>query len=585
MAPDDRQPGAAASLTALADELVTALCDAHPLAAAALGLHDWDDKLPDHTEAGASAAAARVGDIAVRARALDPAVLDAEQRVTRAVLLQQADAMLADVTARAVEYTVSDSDFGPVTELFNLLSVVTITEQRHAGGYLARLAGLPEVFAALADRHRAGISAGRLPVRDHVQAVVAYLDRYLECRDDDPLRRPDPAAGSGVDGAAFQTSRDRLLDEQVRPAVTGYRETLVADVLPHGRSADRGGLCWLPDGAALYAWLARAYTTTDRSPEEWHQIGLDSVAALADEYADIGSRALGSADLEQIFARLQTDPGLRWSSAEELLTGVRAVISRAEQVAPDWFGRLPSQRCTVEPVPAEVAPGLAAGSYMPPAFDGNRPGIFLANTHRATERNRFTAEALAFHEAVPGHHFQMSLAQELTHLPMLRRLAFVNAYLEGWGLYAERLADEMGLYSGDLARLGMLAADSVRAARLVVDTGLHAKGWTRTQAREYMRANSPLPAIEIDQETDRYIAAPGQALSYMAGRLEIQRIRAVAQQRLGGRFDIRAFHDTVLGSGALPLTVLDDVVQTWAADVVRGTAAPAPQPPGNPGGG
>jgi uncharacterized protein (DUF885 family) len=201
--------------------------------------------------------------------------------------------------------------------------------------------------------------------------------------------------------------------------------------------------------------------------------------------------------------------------------------------------------------------------YVPPALDGTRPGIYFANTHQAAERHRFTAEATAFHEAVPGHHLQLTLAQERTDLPMLRRLPVFTAYLEGWGLYAERLADEMGLYSDDLARLGMLASDSLRAARLVADTGLHAKGWTRQQARDYLLENTPIPAIDIDEETDRYIAAPGQALAYMAGRLEIQRIRAQALNQLGDRFDIRSFHDAVLGNGPLPLTVLNDVVQAW----------------------
>jgi uncharacterized protein (DUF885 family) len=220
----------------------------------------------------------------------------------------------------------------------------------------------------------------------------------------------------------------------------------------------------------------------------------------------------------------------------------------------------------VEPVPEVDAPSAPAAYYMIPSIDGTRPGIYFANTDKAEQRDRFTAEVIAFHEAVPGHHFQFSIAQELTDLPLLRRVVTVNAYGEGWGLYTERLADEMGLYSSDLYRLGMLAMDSLRAGRLVVDTGLHAKGWSRQQATDYLRDNTPLSDLEIGNETDRYIAYLGQALSYMVGRLEIQRIRARAESTLGAAFDIRSFHDVVLGSGSLPLTVLDGVVSRWTAE-------------------
>ena len=250
-----------------------------------------------------------------------------------------------------------------------------------------------------------------------------------------------------------------------------------------------------------------------------------------------------------------------------MIAAAREAIERAERAAGSWFGVLPSQGCTVEPVPEHEAPGAAAAAYYrPPALDGSRPGIYYLNTYQADQRGRATYEAVAFHEAVPGHHFQRTRQQELTDLPLVRRFGGFTAYSEGWGLYAERLADEMGLYSDDLARPGMLSEDSMRAARLVVDTGLHAMGWSRTRVVEFLLANTATPAVEVETEADRYIAAPGQALSYMVGRLEIQRIRADAKRRLGGRFDIRAFHHTVPGSGPLPLTVLEQVVSDWSMD-------------------
>jgi uncharacterized protein (DUF885 family) len=214
-------------------------------------------------------------------------------------------------------------------------------------------------------------------------------------------------------------------------------------------------------------------------------------------------------------------------------------------------------------VPAEEAPEAPGGNYLRAATDGSRPPIYLANTHLPGERDRYTAEAVAFHEAVPGHHVQVALAQELTDLPALRRLAPIDAFAEGWGLYAERLADEMGLYSGDLARLGMLAGDSVRAARLVVDTGLHAFGWSRERAVAFMREHTPLPPVDVDREIDRYVADPGQALAYMVGRLEFERLRDEARRALGGRFDVRGFHDAVLRHGEIPLGALAEVVAGW----------------------
>jgi uncharacterized protein (DUF885 family) len=290
---------------------------------------------------------------------------------------------------------------------------------------------------------------------------------------------------------------------------------------------------------------------------------------LAVEYRRIGARVFGTDDLAEIFHRLRTDPTMRWDSGEELLAEARKAIERAEEAAPRWFGRLPAQRCTVEAVNPDEAPGAPAAYYMPPAMDGSRPGIYFANTHRAEERDRYGSEATAFHEAVPGHHFQLSLSLELTDLPLLRRIASFTAYIEGWGLYSERLADEMGLYTGDVDLLGMLSLDSMRAARLVVDTGLHVKGWSRQQAIDYMVENSPMALVEIESEADRYIAVPGQALAYMVGRLEIQRIRALAEQTMGERFDIRAFHDLVLGNGPLPLAVLGDVVAAWSTPTLR----------------
>jgi uncharacterized protein (DUF885 family) len=294
-----------------------------------------------------------------------------------------------------------------------------------------------------------------------------------------------------------------------------------------------------------------------------HRTGLELIERLAGEYVAVGARVFGVRSVGEVHERMRSDPALRFRDAAEVLAVNRAAIERARAAAPDWFGRLPERPCGLEPTPERVAPTQSSASYQPGPLDGSAPGVYHVNTYRASERDRCIAEANAFHEAYPGHHVQISLAQARTGVPLLRRVAWINAYMEGWALYSERLADEMGLYSGDVARLGMLANDSMRAARLVVDTGLHHFGWSRQRVVEYLRANTVMSEVEIQSETDRYIEAPGQALSYMVGRLEIQRLRERAERELGTSFDVRSFHDLVLGTGPVPMAVLDEVIARY----------------------
>ncbi|GGS17592.1 DUF885 domain-containing protein [Actinokineospora fastidiosa] len=539
----------------LADELTTLKFGAEPVFATLLGVPGYDERLADPSAESEARVRAAAVDIAKRAAAVTD--VDGQDAVTVKVVAQQAEAVVDAIDARLAEHTVTDLFVGPAARLLSFLPMVVLPDAERATSYLARLRAIPAHLEAHAQRHREGVAAGRVPVRRLVDNAVAHLDRYLADGPDPLLTQAMPGEDRG-----FEAERERVVAEVVRPAFARYRQALVDEIAAHGRPDDRPGLCALPDGDAAYARMVRVHTTTDRTPDELHQTGLDIIAGLREEYAELGAKVFGTRDQAEIFRRLIEDPALRWSSAEELLNHARACIERAEAVAPQWFGRLPSQRCQVEAVPANEAAGAPAAYYMQPSMDGLRPGVYYANTHEAEKRDRFLSEVTAFHEAVPGHHFQLTIALELD-LPLLRRIADVNAYTEGWGLYTERLAEEMGLYSDDVARIGMLAMDSMRAGRLVVDTGLHAKGWSREQAVAYLRENTPLSAVDINAEVDRYIAYPGQALSYMVGRLEIQRIRREAEARLGERFDIRGFHDVVLGNGMLPLSVLDEVVRGW----------------------
>jgi uncharacterized protein (DUF885 family) len=284
----------------------------------------------------------------------------------------------------------------------------------------------------------------------------------------------------------------------------------------------------------------------------------------AGEWVEIGKPAFGAKTLDEVFERLHSDPDLRFTSEEEMLEHARTTLDRAWGKVDDWFAHRPATPCTVSPVPEAIAAAMPPAYYSQPPLDGSRPGTYFLNTYRPEERDRFEYESIHFHEGVPGHHFDRSLASELEGIPTFRRYAMVNAHTEGWGLYSERLADEMGLYSSDVDRLGMVSADAWRAARLVTDTGMHALGWSRQKAIDFIRQWTPIGLLTVEQEVDRYIAMAGQALSYKMGQLEIMRLRTDSEKTLGADFDIKGFHDTMLVNGAMPLPMLAEAVDEWA---------------------
>ncbi|HEY7563540.1 MAG TPA: DUF885 domain-containing protein, partial [Acidimicrobiia bacterium] len=311
--------------------------------------------------------------------------------------------------------------------------------------------------------------------------------------------------------------------------------------------------------------LIEVFTTLPITADELHQIGLDEArGTLADEFVEIGTRAFGKVDLAGVLERLRSDPKLRYSAADEIVGDARRLVESAWEAAPEWFNLRPTTNCAVLPVPDELAKDSPPAYYFPPAQDGSRAGTYFINTYRPEDRVRYDAESVAFHEANPGHHFQLTLAQELRDIPAFRQNAITTAYVEGWGLYAERLAQEMGLYTSDLGLLGMVSAEAWRAGRLVVDTGIHAYGWSRNQAVEFFQQWTALDQQTIDTEVDRYMGMPGQALAYKVGQREILRLRTEAQRQLGSRFDIKGFHDAVLGSGPVTLPILSRLVQEWA---------------------
>jgi uncharacterized protein (DUF885 family) len=340
---------------------------------------------------------------------------------------------------------------------------------------------------------------------------------------------------------------------------------VLRDQLPGARPDDRVGIRFVPGGAEGYRAAVRKHTTTGLDPEEIHQIGLDTLAALRQEWAELGGRALGTSDVPEILRRLREDPALRFTSSQQIVRTVTDALRRAEEARNDWFPAYDIADCVIEEIDPIEADNAPLAYYRPPAAGGLRPGAHCVLTARPADRYVYEYEALSFHESTPGHHLQIASAQRLDGLPAFRRYldAEVCGYCEGWGLYCERLADEMGLYTSDLQRLGMLSFDALRACRLVVDTGMHHFGWPRARAIEFMWDNTATTRANVVNEIDRYIGWPGQALAYMIGRREIRRLREEATRALGARFDVREFHGVVLGSGAVPLSVVDQRVTSW----------------------
>ena len=543
----------------LAERYFQVTMDAAPFDATMFGVPGWDAEVPDLSEAAEAETDGRLADLQRRLAAIDAGRLGPRDRITLAMLERGLADHRAELAARWPEVTVSATGSGIQTAVLGLVPKVSLATADQAADYLERCAKLAGCLDQAGDRLRAGLAKGRTPPALGVRAAVRQLDVYLAAgtEGDDPLLTPTPPAG--VEAGRFRDRLAEVVAGSVRPAMARYRDLLAGPVLERARPDDRCGLAHLGDGEAVYRAAVAHHTTTDRDPAELHRLGLDLVAGLAEEYRELGRRVLGTGDMDQVLARLRDDPGLRFATGAEILQSGRDALDRAVAALPAIVGRVPRAGCRVDEMSAYEARDAVLGYYQPPA--GGQPGVHWLNTSAPETRTRYEYEALAFHESVPGHHLQFALAQELEELPRFRRFGYVTAFSEGWALYTERLADELGLYSGDLERFGMLSFDSWRACRLVVDTGLHQLGWSRDQAVDYLLANSALTRTNVENEVDRYVAWPGQALAYMVGRLELVRLRELAQVRLGGRFDLRAFHDVVLGTGGVPLSVLAEVVE------------------------
>jgi uncharacterized protein (DUF885 family) len=549
-------------------DFFVAMHEIDPLTATQLGVFGYDHLLPDPSRSGAEAGAARLAALEARLQAIHPEELGARDQVNRDVMAHLIWALRTNLEdgiwakdASAGTYT------SPQSMAFASIPGAPLPGADAVAGYLQRLAALPEFFDAVRARYQEEAAAGwrstEVGIRQAQEQLQGHLARAVTA---DPLLAPlvEAAAATPED----RGRAEQVILSQVRPAMVRLLRALSDDLLPSARPDNRVGICHLSGGREMYRRAVRRHTTTLLDPEEIHQIGLGVLEALEAEWEEVGSRAFGKAlRAEEVRARLREDPALRFQDEGQILAVVTAALERAEASRDAFFPAFRIARCVIQPIDPVEAGNAPMAYYRGPSADGTRPGTHFVLTTEPTSRFTYEYEALAFHESTPGHHLQIASAQTLSHLPMYRRHLDVEvcAYVEGWGLYAERLADEMGLYTSDLMRLGMLSFDALRACRLVVDSGMHHLGWERQQAVDFMWRSTATNRSNVENEIDRYIAWPGQALAYMIGRREIRRLRDTAETRLGAVFDVRAFHGAVLSEGAVPLSVLEDVVERWMA--------------------
>lgn len=548
-------------LRALADEYWEHVLRTNPTNAHMLGDYRYIDRFEDVSREAEDAEIAARRAFADRARSFRTSDLSSADRTTQETLIYEAGSSAAVSEMRQGEFGI-DPIFGPQVVADVLIPQMTVETAEHADGMLEKFDSFAQMLDQSTQRLREGIANGRVNAEFAVTKAVGQLDAVIAAPvENSPfLKAQIPESYSDEEATAWRDRAAAIVRNSINPAFERYRDVIRDEVGPVARSDEKAGLFGLDDGDLVYSRLLDKYTTLAMQADEIHHIGLEQIEKLAGEYHEIAGPVLGTTSLEDIFRSLREDPDLHHTTGEGVIAASEAAFAKAKAEMGDWFGRLPKSDCFVQ----ETKSGPVA-FYFPPADDGSREGTFFMNTEDPTSWGTFEIEATAFHEGIPGHHLQIAIAHELGDaIPAFQRHAFISAYGEGWGLYTERLADEMGLYTSELDRIGMLQADSMRACRLVVDTGMHALGWSRQQGIDYVASNSPMTMHSIVEEIDRYLSYPGQAVSYMVGRIEIQRMRAEAEARMGDRFDIKGFHDAVLGSGLVTLPTLDRIVKEWS---------------------
>jgi uncharacterized protein (DUF885 family) len=547
-----------------------------PEFASSIGDKRYNDQISDYSVAAINDQLARERSFLLRLAAIDPTGFTDQEKISQQLLIRSFERDDEAAEFKEWEMPVNQMD-GIYSTYPRLVAQLSFDTAKDYDDWIARLHAIPHAFEQVTTNMSIGMDDHRVPPKFLLQKALDQVKQLADQKpEDSPLALPLKKFPGSVSAAEQQRIKTETLDalsKEVLPAYQRFARFLEVSYIPAGR--DKPGIDSLPDGARYYQFLIKRTTTTDLTAAQIHQIGLDEVAK--DEAAMLViAQKLGFKDLATLRASLKTNPKMHPASADALLAAYQGYLKPMQAKLPELFGRLPKAPFEVVPVPDYLAKNSAPAYYEGGTPDGSRPGRLFIDLYDATDRNLYAVEDIAYHEGIPGHHLQISIAQELTGIPEFRKYAGYTAFAEGWGLYAERLGKDVGFYQDPYSDYGRLEADMWRAIRLVVDTGVHSQGWTRDQMVQFFHDHSNIDEPSIQAEVDRYIAWPSQALAYKIGQMKILELRDRAQKALGPKFDLRAFHDQVIDSGALPLDVLEQRIDAWIAASAPTSTASSP---------
>nr|WP_199047862.1 DUF885 family protein [Dyella sp. ASV24] len=564
------------ALNALLAEQWQHTLETQPEFATVLGDLRYNDRWADNSPAFADREYAVDKAFLKRFQAIDTTGFSEEDKLNQQLMVRRLTDALKAHELKVDEMPLEQMS-GVHLQLAGFISSIPFDNTKEYDDYLKRLQAVPTLFDQATETARLGLKNGMMPPKYLLEKVVTQIDSIgkpagMDSVFAEPLKH-FPKTVSAADQKRLHDAILAAIDQQVRPAFDKLGAFVKNDYAPHGRTEP--GVWQLPNGNAIYAFQVEQMTTTKESPERIHEIGLSEVKRIEGEMTEIAKQQ-GFKDLASFRESLKTNPKVHATSREDILNRYRGYLAGMQPELPKQFGLLPKTKVEVVPVEAFREKEAAAAEYHQGTPDGSRPGQIFVNTGDYQNRSVLTIESTAYHEGIPGHHMQISIAQTLQGLPPFRQQAGYNAYIEGWALYAEQLGHELGFYKDPLSYYGHLSDELLRADRLVLDTGVHYKHWTRQQMVDFFHAHSSEDEPDVQAETDRYITWPGQALAYKMGQLKILELRARAKKELGDKFDIRAFHDEILNGGALPLDVLESRTDAWIAAVKAGKAPAHP---------
>jgi len=555
------------NLNKLAKDFFQNSLDSSPTSAIMRGHKEYFDQIEELTEEQFEKEKDIVNTFTQRLNAIERDNLTSREKVTHGMLEFALSSNQDSLLDRSWEFGAGVSGFTGFLIDYNQQMFVPDSES--ADMMLKRLELYKRLYTQIAEVQKVGLSNDRVATERNLFRTIDQLENYLDSSlEGDPLlliNFSPEISQSFISN--WKEKAKKIIESNIRPTVLAYLEQLKSDHIPKGRSDKHSGIMWIEGGEETYLRALRRYTGhKNTTVQEVHDIGLSEIERLKKEFFEIGENVFpGVSTPEEVLHKMQNEPSMRYESKEQMLQLAVDTIERAYKPLDQWFTVFPKSPCKVLPVPAESEQHAPPAYYYPPLPDGSRDGTYFLNTYKAETKSVFEAESVAFHEAIPGHHLDRTIAVELKDVPDFQKYVASTAFVEGWGLYSEQLANEMGLYSDDIQQLGRLGNDAWRACRLVLDTGMHGMGWSRDKAIEFFKANSPIEEINSEIETDRYIAWPGQACSYKMGQLKIEELRRKAENELGDKFDIRYFHDEVLCDGGITLPILENKIDAFIA--------------------